>query len=111
MKTIALRALDAVTRRGVSYADVRVIETREREVGTKNGKAGNVSSSESLGVGIRVLAFGCWGFAATDDLTKDGIESAAALALEIARAGTAARKHDVALASEQKYEATWVSPI
>ena len=26
-------------------------------------------SSESVGVGIRVLAAGCWGFAATDDLT------------------------------------------
>jgi TldD protein len=64
-----------------------------------------------VGIGIRVLAFGCWGFAATDDLTKDGIESAAALALQIARAGTAARKQEVTLAPEQKYEATWVSPF
>jgi TldD protein len=58
-----------------------------------------------------VLAHGCWGFAATDDLSKSGIESAAALALEIARAGTAARKREVTLAPEQKYEATWVSPF
>ena len=110
MKDLALRALDAVARRGVTYADVRAVETREREVTTKNGKAGHVSSSESLGIGIRVLAHGCWGFAATDDLTRDGIEAAAALALEIARAGTAARKHDVALAPEEKYEANWISP-
>ena len=53
-----------------------------------------------MGVGIRVLAGGCWGFAATDDLTPAGIEAAAALALEIARAGAAARKHEVALAPE-----------
>jgi TldD protein len=99
-----------VTRGGVTYADVRAIETRERDVTTKNGKAGQVSSSESQGIGIRVLAFGCWGFAATDDLSKAGIESAAALALEIARAGTAAKKADVTLAPEKKYEATWVSP-
>jgi TldD protein len=64
-----------------------------------------------VGIGIRVLAYGCWGFAATDDLTQEGIESAAALALQIARAGTAARKQDVTLAPEQKYEATWVSPF
>ena len=110
MKDLALRALDAVTRGGVTYADVRAIETRERDVSTKNGKAGHVSSSESQGVGIRVLAFGCWGFAATSDVSKEGIEAAAALALEIARAGTAAKKGDVVLAPEEKYEATWVSP-
>src|SRR6202012_869413 len=84
--------------------------TRDREVTTKNGKAGHVSSSESQGVGIRVLAFGCWGFAATSDVSKEGIESAAALAIEIARAGTAAKKHDVAWVPEEKYEVTWVSP-
>jgi TldD protein len=111
MKDLALNALDAVARRGVTYADVRALEIREREITTKNGKAGHVSSSESVGIGIRVLAYGCWGFAATDDLRKEGIESAAALALEIARAGTAARKREVKLAPEQKYEATWVSPF
>ncbi|HYW42814.1 MAG TPA: TldD/PmbA family protein [Bryobacteraceae bacterium] len=110
MKDLALRALDLVARRGVTYADARVIETRDREISTKNGKAGQVSSSESMGIGIRVLAFGCWGFAATDDLTNSGIEAAAALALQIARAGTAARKRDVALAPEEKHEAVWVSP-
>jgi TldD protein len=110
MKDLALEALDAVAKRGVSYADARALEIREREVTTKNGKAGHVSSSESRGIGIRVLASGCWGFAATDDLTRDGIGRAAALALEIARSGTAARKHETILAPEQKYEATWISP-
>jgi TldD protein len=109
MKDLALRALDAVARGGVTYADVRAIDSRERDVTTKNGKAGHVSSSESQGIGIRVLALGCWGFAATDDLSKEGIETAAALALEIALAGTAAKKADVALAPEEKHEATWVS--
>jgi len=111
MKDLALRALDAVTRRGVTYADVRAVEIREREVTTKNGKAGHVGSSESAGVGIRVLAFGGWGFAATDDLSAQGIEAAAALALEIARSGQAARKWEVTLAPEERCEATWISPI
>jgi len=110
MRDLALRALDAVARRGVSYADVRVIESRDRDVSTKNGKAGHVSSSESLGLGIRVLAFGCWGFAATGDVRAEGIESAAALALEIARAGTLAQKSAISLAPEGSYQATWVSP-
>jgi TldD protein len=111
MRDLALRALDAVARRGVTYADVRAVESREREISTKNGKTGHVSSTESQGIGIRVLAHGCWGFAATDDLTADGIEVAAALALEIARAGTAARTHEVTLAPEEKHEAVWTSPV
>src|SRR4051812_13333136 len=111
MKDLALRALDAVAGRGVTYADVRAVDSQEREISTKNGKVGHVSRAESQGIGIRVLAQGCWGFAATDDLTADGIEKAAALALEIARAGTAARTHEVALAPEEKYEAVWASPM
>ena len=93
MKDLALRALDAVARRGVTYADVRAVDSRQRDISTKNGKTGHVSSAESAGLGIRVLAHGCWGFAATDNLTADGIESAAALALSIAQAGTVARTH------------------
>jgi len=110
MKQIALDALDAVSRAGVTYADVRVMETAERDVSTKNGKLGTAGSSVSRGIGIRVLASGCWGFAATDDLTADGIHSAARLALDIARASTAAKKHDVILAPESRHEAEWVSP-
>jgi TldD protein len=111
MKDVALRALDAVARAGVTYADARAVEIRERDVATKNGRVGHVSASESAGVGVRVLAGGCWGFAATDDLSRKGVEAAAALALEIARAGLAARKHAVTLAPEDKHEAVWASPF
>jgi TldD protein len=111
MKDTALNALDAAVRRGISYADVRLIETEDRNVSTKNGKIGQASSSVSQGIGIRVLDRGSWGFAATDDLSAGGIESAAALAVEIARASALAKKHDVALAPEQKYEIEWTSPI
>ena len=110
MKDLALNALGATVRRGVSYADVRAQEIAEREITTKNGKAGHVSAAESAGLGIRVLASGCWGFAATDDLTREGIEMAAELACQIARASAAARKHEVLLAPEDKYEAVWASP-
>ena len=110
-KNIAINALDAAVRRGVSYADVRLIESQDRQISTKNGKAGHVSSSVSVGLGIRVLDRGCWGFAATDDLTSDGVEAAAGLAVEIARASALAKKKDVQLVPEDRHEAMWVSPI
>ncbi|HYL76720.1 MAG TPA: TldD/PmbA family protein [Bryobacteraceae bacterium] len=110
MRQLALDALDSALRPGVSYADVRIVDSRDRDLSTKNGKPGQISSSESRGLGIRVLANGCWGFAATDDLTKAGIESAAALAVDIAQSSALAKKDDVVLAPEDKFEAVWISP-
>jgi TldD protein len=110
MKALAQNALDAAVRRGVSYADVRVVEEQDRHVSTKNGKAGDVSSSTSLGLGVRVLDKGCWGFAATDDLTAEGIEAAAGLAVEIARASAVASKSPITLAPVERYAADWVAP-
>jgi TldD protein len=110
MKQLALQALDFSLQSGVTYADVRVQQCEERDLSTKNGKPGHVSSSESAGLGIRVLANGCWGFAATDDLSKAGVEAAASLAVSIARSSALAKKHDVLLAPEGKHESVWVSP-
>jgi TldD protein len=110
MKSHAIFALDTAMRTGVTYADVRIVESRDRSLSTKNGRPGHASSSESIGIGIRVIAEGCWGFAATDNLTKDGIESAVTLAIAIARSGALAKKKDVELAPEMKHEAVWVSP-
>ncbi len=110
MQSLAIQALDTALRSGVSYADVRVVETRERNLSTKSGKPGHISASYSLGLGIRVLADGCWGFSATDDLTKSGIEASARLAVSIARSGALAKKQEVQLAPEAKHEAVWVAP-
>jgi TldD protein len=110
MNRIAEEGLDAAARRGVSYADVRVVDTRTRHISAKNGRPGVLASSESMGVGIRVLLDGCWGFAATDDLRAPGLERAARLACDIAAASAAARKKDVRLAPEDKHVACWASP-
>ena len=110
MKRIAETALGEAVARGVSYADVRVVESRTRQVATKNGKVSGVSSMESLGAGLRVLVGGCWGFAATDDLSDRGLAEAAALARKIAGASSAAKRKDVRLAPEDPCEAVWVSP-
>ena len=110
MRDLAERALEAAMRNGVTYADVRVEEARERHITTKNAKPGNVATYDSMGVGIRVIAGGCWGFAATDEISPKGLERAANLAIEIARSGAAAKKKDVMLAPEEAYESVWMSP-
>ena len=109
MRDVAEKALEAATRRGVTYADVRVEHARERHVSTKNGKPGHVGSYETFGVGIRVIVGGCWGFAATDDVSTKGIDRAAALAVDIARSAEFAKKRGVALVAEAPHVAEWVS--
>ncbi len=46
--------LETVRVRGASYADVRVMHLRQRDLTTKNRKVGTLGQSESIGLGIRV---------------------------------------------------------
>ena len=82
MKTAGELALDAASVRGVTYADARVVAIRNRSLTTKNGRMGHASESESLGIGVRVICEGAWGFAASADLSRASVEAAAARAVE-----------------------------
>src|ERR1700691_574519 len=110
MKSIALLALDAASARGVTYADARVGAIRNRSLSTKNGRVGHASESESLGIGVRVIADGAWGFAASADLSRASVEAAAARAVEIARASARVKRDDVRLAAEPAAVAEWTTP-
>jgi TldD protein len=111
MQDLATRAIDTAKRRGASYADARVMDMRQRDISTKNGEVGTLVESESLGIGIRVIASGAWGFASTDRLTHEGIDSCAAEAVAIAKASALAKHADVALAPENPYVDTWQNPF
>jgi TldD protein len=111
MQEWANLALETARVRGASFADARVMDIRQRDLSTKNGQVGTLSESESLGLGIRVMVQGCWGFSSTDQLTKEGIQACAARAVDIARASALAKKHDVVLVPEQAYVDTWQNPF
>src|ERR1700726_2085345 len=93
-------ALETARLRGASYADVRVMHQRQRDLTTKNGKVGTLAQSESIGLGIRVLANGAWGFASTDRLTREGVGSCAGQAVSIAKASALGEREDVGLEPE-----------
>ena len=111
MKTIANWALNVAQQRGASFSDLRIVDERSRSLSTKNGKVGSSSQAESLGMGIRVIANGAWGFAATDDLTRPSVEAAAAQAVEIAKASARVKDADLRLAPEKSVVAEWSSPV
>jgi len=110
MKDLAKRALDTAVAQGATYGDVRVMDIRQRYLTTKNGRAAQVRESESLGLGVRVIADGAWGFASTDDLSSSGVDRAAAQAVAIARASALCKKQEALLAPEEKIIDRWVGP-
>jgi len=103
-------ALETARVRGATYADARVMDLRQRDLSTKNGEVGTLAETESLGIGVRVVAEGAWGFASTDRLTREGVQACAAQAVAIARASALAKRHEVVLAPEQAYVDTWQNP-
>lgn len=110
MKDIAQWALDVASQRGATYADARVVDERSRALATKNGKIGHAADSESLGVGIRVISNGAWGFAASDNLSRQAVEDTAARAVAIAKASAEVKLQDVRLAQEKPVTAEWATP-
>jgi TldD protein len=110
MKQIADWALDTASKRGATYADARIVDDRHRALATKNGKVGQAASSESLGIGVRVLVDEAWGFAASDSLTREAVDQAAARAVEIGRASARVKEHPVRLAPEPTVTVEWSSP-
>ena len=111
MWDLSTHAIDTARLRGSSYADVRVMHLRQRDLTTKNGQVGTLAQSESIGLGIRVLANGAWGFSSTDRLTREGISACAAQAVSIAKASALAKRGDVVMAAEDAYIDSWQSPF
>ncbi len=111
-KKLADAGLNMATSRGASYADVRIGRYLNQFIVTREDKVQNVVNTESYGVGIRVLADGTWGFAATNDVTTDGIAKAAAQAVAIAKANAAIQEDPVELAPVASYgEVSWNTTI
>ncbi|MCX2795675.1 TldD/PmbA family protein [Microbulbifer thermotolerans] len=111
-KELADAALNTATKLGASYADVRIGRYLNQFVITREMKVQNVVNTESLGMGVRVIANGTWGFAATNDMTVDGISRAAAQAVATAKANSRYQEEPVQLAKQKGFgEVSWRTPI
>lgn len=110
MKQIGDCALAMAVACGASHAEARIVHERGRALGTRNGRVAVAAEGESLGLGVRVLCNGGWGFAATQELTLEGVERCAALAVEIAKASAQVQQEPVRLVPEPAVVAEWSSP-
>src|SRR4026207_1637147 len=80
-KDLCMRALNAAKTAGASYADIRVARNRSQNVGTREQQIAGLQDSETFGCGVRVIADGAWGFAASRELTNAEVERVARLAV------------------------------
>jgi TldD protein len=105
-------ALNAAKSKGATYTDVRIGRYLNQFVVTREDKVQNIVNTESYGLGIRVIANGSWGFAATDKLDNDSIAKAAELAVSIAKENSRLLTEPVKLAPQKGYgEVSWKAPI
>jgi len=111
-KRMADVALNAARSRGATYTDVRIGRYLNQFVVTREDKVQNIVNTESYGMGVRVIANGSWGFAATDKMDTDSIVKAAELAVAIAKENSRLLTEPVQLAPQKGYgEVSWKAPI
>jgi TldD protein len=111
-KKMADVALNAARSKGATYTDVRIGRYLNQFVVTREDKVENIVDTESYGMGIRVIAGGGWGFAATDRLDNDSIAKAAQMAVAIAKENARIQTEPVQLVPQKGFgEVSWKTPI
>src|ERR671933_47747 len=83
---LMMRAIDTARQRGAQYADVRVVHSVAELIAVNNGVIETLTTTESVGFGVHVLANNAWGFASSRDLTAAEADRVTDLAFQIAQA-------------------------
>jgi TldD protein len=119
-KELAALALDTARKLGATYADVRInryrsqVVTMRSQTDRSTGKLNHVpsvSDGETYGFGVRVLANGAWGFAASNSATREEVARAAKEAVAIAKANASLRREPIRLAAVGSYQEVYSTPI
>jgi len=111
-KELADVALNAAKAKGATYTDIRIGRYLNQFVATREKRVQGVVNTESYGVGVRVIANGCWGFAATNTVTKEAVAKAAEQAVAVAKANAKISGENVQLAPQKGFgEVSWKAPI
>ncbi|HUT02713.1 MAG TPA: TldD/PmbA family protein [bacterium] len=111
MKDWLRGAVDRATKLGASYADIRLVNLVTEDIHIKNGTVEAITSRETMGFGVRVIADGSWGFASSSLVNENEMRRIADLALQIAKASSRLKQEDVVLAETEICQGQYVTPI
>src|SRR5688572_6373198 len=110
IEQLLMDAIGAARAGGASFVDARIGRYRRQFLNTREQQIVNVVDNDTMGIGVRVLLRGTWGFAATRELTTDGVARSVREALAIARANRLSGAEPVVLAPGERHpKAAWKS--
>ncbi|MCU1594870.1 MAG: peptidase modulator of gyrase [Frankiales bacterium] len=103
-------ALQAARDAGATHADLRVERIRNQDVSLRDARLQSLSDDVTVGLAVRVVHDGTWGFASSPDVTVDEAVRLAGEAVAMARTARPLNSQPVELAEEPVYpNETWVS--
>jgi len=104
-------ALEEATKKGASYADVRIGEISDEHLTVKKGVPEEVTLLQTSGFGVRVIVNGAWGFASSVDLSKKEVIETTDKAVSIALASSKIKKKNVILAPIKTRKDKYSTPM
>ncbi len=110
LRELAAAALQRAADLGAQHADFRAERIRGQQIRLSDGNLVTLFDGDDLGIAVRVVLDGTWGFASAVDLTQAAARRAAEEAVEVAKVAAAIAAERIELADEPAYgDVSWVS--
>jgi TldD protein len=110
LRQLADAALQRARQLGATHADFRAERIRGQQIRLSDSNLETQFDSDDLGLAVRVVVNGTWGFASAVDLTPEAAARAAAEAVDVAKVAAAISTERIELADEPAHgEVTWRS--
>jgi TldD protein len=110
LRQLADAALQRARQLGAGHADFRAERIRGQRIQLSDGNLETQFDSDDLGLAVRVVVDGTWGFASAVDLTPEAAARAAAEAVDVAKVAAPISTERIELAGEPAHgEVTWLS--
>lgn len=110
LRRLADAALQRARELGAEHADFRLERIRGEMLQLHDGNVESAIDADDIGLAVRVIHDGTWGFAAGIDLTPDAAARTAELAVDVAKVSRAVNRERIELAEEPVHgDAAWVS--
>ena len=111
LKSLVDAALGRANDLGAEYAALRVMSTRSQRISIRNTDVESTATTDDIGLAVRVIRDGSWGFAAGIALTTDEARRLAERAVAVADISRPISTERVVLADEPVYAGRqWASP-
>ncbi len=109
LESIADAALTRARDQGASHVEVRVERTKGSHARVRDRDLQGAADQEAVGLSVRVLLDGTWGFAASTEVTSDAGARTADEAIAVATASVPLNKERVDVAPEPVHVGNWIS--